>query len=117
MGNNDINDSIIAISDTELDKLISDLSSYIDTISSSFNKMGELVSESNSYFIGELSNQFRAKYDSFEGEYETIIANLDTYRTDMINIKNNVIGKDKSLVTSEIDKISYEEGGNISGVN
>ena len=106
-----------AINEDEMNILISNLSDYIDNVSKSFSEMDTLVQESNVFFNGDVADKFRKKYGHFSDEYKTIINNLESYKTDLINVRNNFIGFDKTRKATEVNEIKLEEGGNLSGVN
>lgn len=105
------------VNDNEMTALITDLSDSIDNISKTLDNISSTVLDSNNYLNGDVGSKFRAKFAEFEESFKTIVNNLNSFKTDLINVKNNYIGEDKSIVTNDVTHSKLDEGGNLSGVN
>lgn len=82
-----MNNNIIGINVTELNKLmleIADISSNINII---FNKINELVEETKSYYVCSTASVMRNKYAMFNDNFRIIINNIMTYNKDLVMLK------------------------------
>jgi len=111
-----MNQDIQAINENNLENLIVNLTDLSVTISEYLNDMSKLIFETSEYFQGEASEAVRSKFSEIELEFPTLIRNLESYKDDFIKIKNNHIGFDKALTTSDVENLNMG-GGDYSGVN
>ena len=108
---------ITAISEKELALIDVKLGDYIDYISKSFNNLNDLIDESNSYFKGDFADSFVNKYSQYQSYHSCIIENLNSFKTDLVNVMKNYIGFNKSITTSEVKVNDIEGKGDLNGVN
>lgn len=82
-----MNNNIIGINVTELNKLmleIADISSNINII---FNKINELVEETKRYYVCSTASVMRNKYAMFNDNFRIIVNNIMTYNKDLVRLK------------------------------
>ena len=99
-----------------LDSLILELSNISETIASCLSSMETLINDTSLYFQGDVADSLRNKFSNIILEFPVINSNLESFKNDFINIKNNHIGFDINFNTSTVEKTTTE-GGDYSGVN
>lgn len=110
-----MNNDVIGTNETSIDQLIVNLSDLSSNVSTALNEINMLISETKSFFEGEAGDSMRNKFFEIEQSFPIIISNLESYKDDFIKIRNNHIGYDQNLKTSEVENIKTE-GGEFDGV-
>lgn len=110
-----MNNNVIGTNETSIDQLIVNLSDLTSNVSTSLNEISALISETKLFLEGEAGDSIRNKFFEIEQSFPIIISNLESYKDDFIRVRNNYIGYDLNLKTSEIEN-SNLKGGEFDGV-
>lgn len=106
---------IVGANDSGIDSLVSNLESLVSDISKSLTDMEILMSDSKTYFNGEVGDAMRKKFSDISSNFSNVTANLETYIDDFIKIKHNFEGHDAEFTTSEVETLDVK-GGDFNGV-
>lgn len=77
----------IAISESEINKLMLEIIDCSNNVKVIFNKITDLVSETKSYYDCSSACLLRSKYFQFSDNYNTIIKSIMSYNKDLSNLK------------------------------
>ena len=80
-------DKIIGINETRLEKLTLEIIDYADKINKIFNQLQLLLDETNKCFITSEGNEFRKKFQNQLYNYQTINQNILSYVGDLVKVK------------------------------
>ena len=109
-------ENVNAITDHEIDVLVTNLQDSILNVKKSLDDMSFEIYETKAYFQGEAGDKIRSTFSKIESNFKTIIENLSLYKDDFIKVKNNYIDFSSSINTSDVEK-SNLKGDDLSGVN
>ena len=82
-----MNNNIIGINVTELNKLMLEIADISSNINILFNKINELVEETKSYYVCSTASVMRNKYAMFNDNFRIIVNNIMTYNKDLAMLK------------------------------
>lgn len=105
----------ISIDIAEVNKLILEISDCKDNIKSIFNKINELIDETESYYDNYVASELRNKYKIFNDNYKVILSNISSYVNDFQSLKKkyalgmNTISDKFLAEAKKIDPQYYEE--------
>ncbi len=106
----------VSIDINEINKLILEISDCKDNIKSIFNKINELMDETENYYSSYAASKLRSKYRLFNDNYKVILSNISSYANDFQSLKKKyALGMDavseKFLAEArKIDPQFYKEG-------
>lgn len=75
------------VNEQELDDIVLQLNSDIDSISTILNQIQMEFYDTSSYFKGDVADSFRDKFDFYDKQMNTIKENLKSYSSDLIKVK------------------------------
>ena len=85
----------VSIEINEINKLILEISDCKDNIKSIFNKINDLMDETENYYSSYAASKLRSKYKLFNDNYKVILSNISSYANDFQSLKKKyVLGMD-----------------------
>ncbi len=109
-----MSNNVVGTNETNIDQLIVNLGDLSSNVSIALNEISSLMSETKLFLEGEVGDSIRNKFFEIEQSFPIIIGNLESYKEDFIKVRNNHIGYDSSLKTSEVEN-SNLKGGEFDG--
>lgn len=94
----------VGIDGAEIDKIINEINDYIIKLKPMFEKIDNIMLGTKEYYKCTSADILRKKYDLFKDDFNTIIANLMSYQTDLTNLKS----KYKSNISTVSDQIRVD---------
>lgn len=88
------------ISQTGIDKLMSDIIDYADKSNRILNQISDLVEDTTTYFSCESGDKFRDQFSMLKVGNAIINKNILSYNEDLMNVKQNY--QNRSEIGAEI---------------
>lgn len=92
-----------------IDKMILDIYDYADRINSIFNSIEDIIVGSSNYFVDDVANDFRYKFEQLKLNFPIVNYNIKSYADDLVKVKRSF-----STATSDLTNIVKKKTNEVS---
>lgn len=93
----------MGINEAEMDKLANTLLTYLTNVKEALDDINLNMDDLKSSLGGDIGETVFTKYEEIKSKYSLINANLEGYRNDLIQVKQNYINQDTYIQTNEVE--------------
>jgi len=104
-------EDLISINEEGIDRLVLDLYDHFEKINNILNQINDLIYDSKNYFNCSANDELLKNYSEMKVNIDNFKANVSSYSSDLIKVKNKFRQKDSdisSTVRQQITKIQSD---------
>lgn len=110
-----VNNSVIAINEAELEKYMLDVIDCSNKIKLIFNKIDNLMETVKTHYVCSSSNILYSQYKQLSANYSIIIDNILSYNSDLLSLKKKYITTLDSLAENiKMEGMRLEANGPVA---
>lgn len=93
----------MGINEAGMDKLANTLLTYLTNVKEALDDISLNIDDLKSSLGGDIGETVFSKFEEIKAQYSQINSNLEGYRDDIIQVKQNYINQDTYIQTNEVE--------------